>query len=142
MARRGVHATTGAPSAMNDVEVVTFSLACPSLEQLDEMVAEAVDVLAEVPTHPITHGLHQQVKQCRAALRASRRFGFGPFVLRALSTKVLRLKIDALSFRESRIAQQRASSESMPAAIASWPDVDHTDVALAQVATSLPAEQV
>jgi hypothetical protein len=106
------------------------------------MVAEALEVLEELPAHPIALGLHQQAKQCRAALRASRRFGFGPFVLRALSTKVLRLKIDALSFRESRIAQERISSESMPAATPAWPDVDRADVARAQVEASLPVDQV
>lgn len=106
------------------IDIVTTMLGMPSLEQLDEMVEEAVDVLDETPHHVVADALRVQATQCRAALQASRLHAFGPFVLRALSTKVLRLKIDALSYRESRLGHERISSGTMQAAAAAWGTVE------------------
>lgn len=138
-----VHATTGVPSAMN--EVVTLTLACPSLDQLEEMVDEAVDVLQELPVLPFAAALHVQATQCRDALRASRRHAFGPFVQRALSTKVLRLKIDALSYRESSVVREHISSGTMKAAPRGWADDEEDEVCVhdgAGLVGALPGDRL
>jgi len=71
-------------------------------------------------------------------------------VQRALSTKVLRLKIDALSFRESRIAQERVQPEQLQAAEQAaepaWGAVEPPEVTRPQFVASpgvaIPGEQV
>ena len=43
------------------IEAVTTMLGMPSLEQLDEMVEEALEVLDELPGHPVAVALNLEI---------------------------------------------------------------------------------
>jgi hypothetical protein len=125
-----------------DDEAVSFSLVFPAAEELEDLVAEAIELLDEPPALPPDHTLHLQAAQCAAALDASRRLSFGPFAQRALSAKVLRLKIDAVSVREKHRAKERTTPLAMPAAPPAWPDVDSETLRRAEMVDALPSDRV
>jgi hypothetical protein len=123
-------------------EALTFTLAFPASDQLEELFAEALELLDEAPAFPPGHALHLQAAQCCVALDASRRLSFGPFAQRALSAKVLRLKIDAVTARELHRAKDRPTPLAMPAAPPAWPEVDSEQAARLADEMELPSDRV
>jgi hypothetical protein len=93
---------------MNDSEM-SNPISGPNLPmpQLEEILAEVIDALGELPPVSAVHALYVQVAQCRTAIAANRRHAFSPDVLRSLTAKVLHLETDVLAARRVLMGRSR-----------------------------------
>ena len=123
--------------------VINVTWASPSLDQIEELVNESIEALDELHSMPADHPLRILAAQCRAAVVASRRLSFGPFAQRALTEKALRVKVDALMFLRSQLAEEGAGSGTIPKGTRAWPEEEREDLEKSEVDPStLPSDQV